>query len=151
MNIQRISTIRRIYRFTPSLQPCDASQYRLPGCVQCVHLGRLTVEVRQDDALVVRRRQQVVGGCREADGADVGRVRAERLQHALATHVPQHARRILVPGREQTAGVVDAQRRERAACNTRQRLHTATHNKTGVTLTAICCQNPWRRHPWQIE
>jgi len=83
------------------------------------------VQVGEYNGVVVRSRQQIVGADGEARGANLVRMRLERLDDTAASHVPQHARGVLVTGGQQPAGRLNAHRRKRAPYkNTRLYQHT---------------------------
>ena len=74
------------------------------------------MQVSEDNGAVVRARQQVVGVDGEAHSSYLVGVRLECLDDATAADVPQHARGILVTGRQQSAGRLNAHGRKCTAC-----------------------------------
>lgn len=72
------------------------------------------MQICEDDLLVVRAGEQVVRVHGESHGAHVRRVRLERLDGAVAAHVPQHDAGVLVTRAEQPTSRIHAYRRERA-------------------------------------
>jgi len=70
------------------------------------------MQVGENNGVVIRAGKQVVGVDREANGSYFVGVRLKRLDDTTATHVPQHARRILMTRRQQPAGRLDAHRRK---------------------------------------
>lgn len=77
----------------------------------------LTLQVSDDDLIVVGSREQVMGAGWESHRSDVAGVRLVRLDHASSSDVIQHTGAVLLPCRQQTSTRVDRYRRHRAACN----------------------------------
>ena len=59
----------------------------------------MTLQVSDDDFVVVGARQKVVGTGGETDGADIAVVRAVCLHHAAPLDVVQHAAAVLLARR----------------------------------------------------
>ena len=108
---------------------------------QSVKHKELTVQVREDDGMVVRASQQVVGVDREAHSSYFVGVRLERLHDASTAHVPQHTRRVLVAGCQQTAGRLNTHRRK---CTT---YTVQRHN----IWNAVDLQNQFQFHSFLLE
>ena len=105
------------------------------------------MQVGEYDGVVVRSRQQIVGADGEARGANLVRVRLERLDDTAASHVPQHARGVLVTGGQQPAGRLNAYRRKRAPYkNTRLYQHRQTVQSCGRSLPALQRPRPTAHH-----
>ena len=79
------------------------------------------MQVSKDDSAVVGASQQIVGVDREAYSSYFISVRLKCLHDASTTDVPQHARRILVTRRQQTARRLNAHRRKCTACVTHRK------------------------------
>lgn len=76
----------------------------------------VTTEVGEDDPLIVGGGEEVVGIGWETNWAHFVAVCRECLQRAVATDVPQHARAILVPRRQDTSGWVHRHGSKRTTC-----------------------------------
>ena len=71
---------------------------------------QVTLQIGQDDLVVVAGGQQVERVRREADGSDLGRMRPEQLNNPSAADVVEDAGRVFVAGHQEAPGRVNGAR-----------------------------------------
>lgn len=92
------------------------------GCLPSGHtFDFLTLQVADDDFVVVGAGEEVMGAWREAHRADVATVGAVRLHHAGPSDVVQQAGAVLLPRGQQAAAGIHRHRGHGASCSTQPR------------------------------